>query len=342
MKSTTPLGYDACASAHSVRRIAPLAPFVLGLLCLCGTTAKASPLLAAAPYNVFVFNGFTETGSDTGGRLAVGGNATFNNPFYSVTQSLLDSATAPDSLVVGGKVIGGPVNVQNGSAFIGNLAGSGTVHVPSGQTVSTGTDPIDFAGTQASLIDYSDSLSAQSSNGTVSDNGFGTTTLTGTSSTLNVFTVDASLIGPFKTVKINDPAGSTVLINVIGTHVTTTGFGIIVDGKGASGNSTTPEVSNLIFNFSQATSLTLGGSFLGTILAPNAAVTGGNGQIDGQLIANSFTGPTEFHDFLFTGQNLPSGSLPNSQEPTPEPASFAMLGAGLIAFGLVHRKWLKR
>jgi choice-of-anchor A domain-containing protein len=338
----TLLGYDTCALARNARRTATLAPFVLGVLCLCGTTAKASSLLAAAPYNAFVFNGFTETGSDDGGRLAVGGNATFNNAFYTVMQSPLDGATAPDSLVVGGKVLGGPVNVQNGSAFVGDLAGSGIVHVPSGQTVSTGTDPVDFAGTKTALLDYSNFLSLQASNGTVTDNGFGTTTLTGTSSTLNIFTVDASLIGPSKTVIINDPAGSTVLINVIGTNVTTTGFGIKVDGTGANGNSTTAEVSNLIFNFSQATSLTLGGSFLGTILAPSAAVIGGFGQIDGQLIANSFSGPTEFHDFLFTGQNLPLTSGSNNQGAVPEPASFAMLGAGLIAFSFIHRKWFKR
>ena len=101
---------------------------------------------------------------------------------YDATAIEWISATAPDSLVVGGKVLGGPVNVQNGSAFVGDLTGGGTVHVPSGQTVSTGTDPIDFAGTKAALLDYSNFLSLQASNGTVTDNGFGTTTLTGTSS----------------------------------------------------------------------------------------------------------------------------------------------------------------
>jgi len=128
-----------------------------------------------------------------------------------------------------------------------------------------------------------------------------------------------------------------VLINVIGTSLTTTNSGVFVNGNPVNGNSTTTQVDNILFNFYQATTLTIDGGFLGSILAPGAAVTGANyQQLDGQLIAASFTGETEFHDFLFTG------TLPTQTSATPEPGSFAMLGIGLILLGSASRKWRKR
>jgi|SRR6185437_3299391 len=69
---------------------------------------------------------------------------------------------------------------------------------------------------------------------------------------------------------------------------------------------------------------------VGSVLAPDATVSGvSSGKIDGTLIANSFTGPTEFHNVGYEGQ-LPT--------PTPESASYVCIGAGLIGFAAVSKK----
>jgi len=300
--------------------------------CVCLATAQvhaAGVLGVANAYNVFVFNNFTETGSDTGGRLAAGGNASFSGT-YAVTQSLLDPYTAPnnDSLVVGGAIVSGTANVLSGNAFL-KLNGAGSASMTGGGTLTVGgSSPINFATEQASLTAYSIQLSQQTANGTVANNGYGTITLTGGSSTLDIFNLNFSDLGGSNTININNPSSATVLINVAGTSGTTTNAGIYINGAGANGDSTTA-AAKVLFNFYQATSVALGGSFLGTILAPTANVTGTYGQIDGGLIAKSFTGPTEFHDILLNG-TLPANTTSAS---TPEPGTNILLGLGLIALG---------
>ena len=90
----------------------------------------------------------------------------------------------------------------------------------------------------------------------------------------------------------------------------------------------------MLFNFYQATSINFGGSFQGTVLAPEATVTGtGSGQLDGGLIALSFNGDTEFHDYLFAGSNL-APYVP----PVAEPTSFLLCGIALLVVGLLRRR----
>jgi putative adhesin len=72
---------------------------------------------------------------------------------------------------------------------------------------------------------------------------------------------------------------------------------------------------------------------VGSVLAPLAAVTGQSGEIDGNLVSNSFSGSsTEFHNFGFEGP-LPAA--------TPEPMSLVLIGSGLVALGLIRRRTKK-
>ena len=303
----------------------------LVLLSLLSTNLYASSLGAASPYNVFVFGDFTETGADTGGRLAVGGNASFAN-YYAVSQSVKDLLSAPnnDYLVVDGNILAGPVNLDAGNAYVGGTGGSfvqfpGGGHLTSGGPSPIGTSPnVGVAAQAGYYTSYSNQLSQLAANGTVNNNGFGTITLTGTDPNLDVFTIAFALLGGNNSININDPVGATVLINVVGTSGSTTGASIKVNNNGANGDSTTADAQKVLFNFYQATSLTFGGSVIGSVLAPNANVTGSNGQLDGALIAKNYTGTTEFHDLVF------NGSLPS---PVPEPGTWAMflLGLGLLA-----------
>ena len=92
---------------------------------------------------------------------------------------------------------------------------------------------------------------------------------------------------------------------------------------------------DVIFNFFDATSVAVG-NWQSSILAPGAAVSILNGNVQGFVYANSFAGGGELHNFDFTGV-LPSftGVLPSA---VPEPGTFAMFGLALSGLLTVRRR----
>ena len=321
-------------------RASYLIAFLMLLDLASDNRCQAAALGVANAYNVFVFNNFSETGADTGGRIAAGGTVSFNGT-YAVTQSLLDTFVPPlnDALVIDSNIISGNANLFHGNAYLGALpksvymVGGGSVTVGggvAGSPIGAGTSAVGVAAQAPSLIATSTQLSQLTANGTVANNGYGTINLNGTDPTLDVFDLNISTLAS-GTFNLNDPSTATVIINVIGASVTTTNWGMYINGQGVNGDSTTG-ATKVLWNFYQATSLTFGGGFLGTVLAPNADVIGTNGQqLDGGLIAKSFSGSTEFHDLLFTGTLPPTST-------TPEPAPFALCGGALVLAGLVKRR----
>jgi choice-of-anchor A domain-containing protein len=117
-----------------------------------------------------------------------------------------------------------------------------------------------------------------------------------------------------------------LVINVAGSIDSIGGAGFTVFGSGAT----------VLFNYYQASALTLGSSaFTGSVLAPFANVTSsGGGNFNGNLIAGSFSGSIEFHN-----TDLFSGSLASQ---APEPGSVMLAGAGLTLLGLILRKRVVR
>jgi choice-of-anchor A domain-containing protein len=350
--------------SYTPRRSAYLAT-ALTLILLGGAhTASASTLTLgqAAGYDVFVFGNFTEAGTDSQGRMAVGGNfAPAGGGGFTIASSLSDAAGTYD-LVVAGNFTNNGYSMGGGDAFVGgnlnwtnpslphnayvdgnftNSANGGTVggavyysgtSCTSGDPItctkkSTTSDPIDFISAQTNLDNVSTTLAAQTANGTTRFDGYSTYTLTGSSSTLNVFSLTGSSFNG-QTINITAPSGSTVVVNVSGTSDSITGGSINLNGVPST---------NVIFNFSAATSVSIANlAFNGTLLAPNAAFTGTWGQINGQLIAASAAGTTEFHNVLFSG-TLPSSGLTgggaDSGSATPEPSTWIMIlsGGALIA-----------
>jgi choice-of-anchor A domain-containing protein len=340
---------------------------LLAALSLASAHANPLSLGQAAGYNVFVFNNFTEYNTDAQGTMAVGGNfAPSNGGSFTIAGAMSNGAGTYD-LVVGGNftmannsmgggdlyvggnltwndpslphnayVVGSVSNTGGGSAG-GTIYHEGSYSGPSyisNQQVASGSipTPINFLSAQTSLDSLSTTLAGETPNGIVTS-AYGTYTLTGTSSGINIFNLtDSSYSGA--TINITAPAGSTVIINVAGTADSFSGGSINLNGI---------TNNDVIFNFNAATSLSVGSmAFNGTILAPFANVTGNFGQIDGELIALSDAGTTQLNDEVFNGNlgNAPDGNQISQtlQATTPEPSTWLMLTGGLCALLLAGRK----
>lgn len=291
------------------------------LAALCGLIAF-SPARAdsAKDYNLFVLGDWASQYSDVQGRAAAGGNVTLNG--YSVGSSLSSSASGTNTLVVGGNL-----NFSNGSVSQGNVAVGGTasggVTVSNGTTTTGSTGGLDFAAESTRLQTLSDTLATYATTGTTTYQ-YGTLTLTGTSSGLNVFTISGSDLSSANSISISTPTGSQVLINVTGTTDSLSNLGISLSGV---------VQTMVLYNFYEATSLSISGvSVLGTILAPDAAVSFNNGNINGTLIAGTFSGNGELHNYLYQGTLLDNVSV------VPEPSGWVMMigGFGLIG-GMLRR-----
>jgi choice-of-anchor A domain-containing protein len=310
--------------------------YVLVIPMLCAVSpavVEANGLpFTLSPYNAFVFANFTGT-SDYGGAIAAGGNLSITNA--SVATALLGEALTQfpgqDTLVAGGNLVTGSGTLAAGNAYGGGSSNSFGFTITNGQFNHSPTpDPVDFS--TSSFTTLSNKLAGMASTGACVFDGFSTTTCTASQQGLNIIDVsDPTLLGQNRTVDINVAAGASVVINVAGVGTSSapvylTNYGIYVNGSGASGDATTAAAHNVLFNYYQAANLDISG-VVGSLLAPNAKVLGGSGQVDGTLIASSFNGAEEFHNIGF------EGTLPAS---APEPMSLVLIGGGLLGIGLIR------
>jgi len=230
----------------------------------------------------------TQSGSDTEGRMALGGTAQLAN--YSVGYVLPNSNGTRDDLIVGGNTTYNSGQVNNGNAVHSGTGSYPNVGFPHG-TARQGTI-LNFNSAFTTLRANSTHLAGLTVNGTTTFQ-YGTLTLTGNNAGLNVFTVLGSNLATANGLNITAPAGSTVIVNINGTADGMQNFGINVNGT---------DRQHVIYNFYQATGLTLGGiGVQGSILAPWAAINFTSGQINGNLIGASLTGNGQTNLSLFTG-----------------------------------------
>jgi choice-of-anchor A domain-containing protein len=283
--------------------------------------ATAINLSEAGNYNLVTWGNATLQNSDIQGTVAAGGNVSFSS--YSIGTAANNSAATDPSLVVGGNLTAGNGQVNNGSIYVGgSYSGPGyNLNSAAGSVTQSGMGssvPFNFAAAQSALTAKSTSYGALAGNGS-SVLSSSTLTLTGTDSSLNVFHISAADLAAASTLQINVAANSHVLINVSGTSVSLSNLGIF---DSATAN-------NTLFNFYQATTLLLASVGInGTVLSPFADVNFSVGQLNGPLIAKTFTGPGELHVAPFNNQQ---GSVPDSA------STAGLLIAGLGAVVLARK-----
>ncbi len=281
-------------------------------------TASAAPLGSlgvAGQFNAFIFGDDSESDTDAEGRVAVGGDATLSN--YGVGDALANSNGARDDLIVGGQLDASNGQVYNGNVVYGSSDSLDSFNVPNGTVRQDNV--VDFSGAAFNLKQASLNWASESANGTVSFNN-GSLVLTGDNSAVNVFDVPGSDLSTANGVTVGAPAGSMVLINVSGTGDSFPSTGVTLVGV---------DRQDILWNFSEAASLTVQGTSVegisveGSVLAPYAAVSFSNGNIEGTLVAAALSGNGELQNYPLVVSFAPEVSQPfsvtvdTSQPPDP-------------------------
>jgi choice-of-anchor A domain-containing protein len=285
-------------------------------------------------YNVVAFGNFTSANTEVMGALAVGRDATISN--YGVGVSLPPNYDG-ESLVVGNNLTVNASNLFHGAAVIGGQISSSGLSTERPGAINTGAAvlPIDFSSELVRVKELSANLAGLESNGSVTQTW--RLEFTGADASMNVFNITADQLGGSNGFSVNIPTGSIAVFNVSGSSLTTNWPGsFILNGQTIS-NSVSDLASPLLFNFSDANSLTFNGSWAGSVLAPKADVQLNWGGFFGTLIANNVTSSSEIYNVRLNEERLPlapQGNIP----PIPEPSTWAMLVGGLLAVGTVLRR----
>jgi choice-of-anchor A domain-containing protein len=323
----------------------------LAYMVLCGSLLGANERTATAglinQYDVITI-GNTTTSNDIEGPALIGGNATL------ATVGLNGGSQVGVNLAtVLGNLNGSSLNVNNG----GNLAVGGKVNAQvnyngGGHLVNLSTSQVSSLSAAIQEIKTDSTGFAQMY---AADSGFAKNTLDSSNSSnpnIHINYVDSkgnaivSIAASALTANSNANFGitfgvpqssiSSLVIDVTG------GPSVSIPGNehfdGFANNSYLN--SHLIWNFTDATSLSVGANLHGVvILAPNADVST-SVSLDGAVWANSLQAGGEIHYPLYAG-NLPSLSLTTTSASVPEPSTLVMgsIAAALLAgYSLRSRK----
>lgn len=307
--------------------------------------ALASPVSAIdtlKQFNVVVF-GDLNTNSDVEGRTLVLGNVMGGSGTF-FTRSNLVAPSDYGALVVAGSVSGGWKNVNgNGNASIAgdaqnmNMNGGtayvgGTAKNVNGKKV-TGAK-VDVPDVETGLKDFSTQLTTLKPTSAVSvTKNKADFVVTPDAAGQAIFEIldGGSFFKSINEITFTMNGADSVVINVGGTDLD-----ISENFLGGIGSKI---ASSLIWNFYEASKVTFGSEFFGTVLAPYASIHNGN-AINGSVVADNFTLRGAARQFSFTGDvAFPVSviALPVEAD-VPEPAALALLLGGIAAAFVLRRR----
>lgn len=281
--------------------------------------------------NVYSFTNFSAPSSDVEGSIVAAGNVTLSS--YSVN---LKDQDAYGSYAL---VAGGSLSLNGGSILNGNTYVGGTTSLTSATTATTvqsGASPVNFAAVSSSLTQTSTALAQLSSTASATLK-WGGIYVTGSGSSVEVINLDASWLSSSTYYSLSGIAsGATLIVNVTGSSA------LLQGGYSAF------DAYNVVFNFVDATSLTIGTGANISILATNASVSGGSGVIDGTVVVKSWNSQVQINSSnAFDATNVASlvlgtGTASAAVSAVPETSPYAMMLGGLGLLGFIARRRQKQ
>jgi choice-of-anchor A domain-containing protein len=338
----------------------------IATVALFGALAFAAPALATSDpsaainelkaLNVITFHDLNVASQHIEGKAWVGGNQTGN---LTVTQkSGPYTSSNYNALTVGGNAAtwdaengaGGAIKVQIGGSSTGQATINGTGSVQTGGSFqdqgfnasSTKTAQTNVAGLQSSIATQTASMVSDLKSLSTYLGGLSGTQIANLSTALSysagaqyaVFNMSESVFetsnSDFKNLFANMPSDVITVINVAGLDLDV--------GGGTNFNAYTG-YQNVIWNFTQATTLDVG-NWYGTILSPYATLTqSGGGNISGTVVADTFNMNGEVHVSTFQGSAVNTQALLISAVPpaVPETATWMMMVMGFGTIGAALR-----
>jgi len=235
------------------------------------------------------------------------------------------------ALVAGGKLTVNNSSLNNGMIY----AGAGSSLQPNvGKTGVTDSSvlPLTFSATATHALAVSSELDTLGTTGSFKSQ-YGGLQLTGSGKALEVFDLSANdLTGAGWLNVAGIASGATVIVNVKGSA------NGVIKSLGDFGS------ANVLYNFVDAVKLDFSSIDLkGSMLAPNATITGGNGQIGGNVVAGAWdsqltlTGTNYFRNVDAAGYDL---AAPAAAVPEPSTLLLVALGLSAVAFA-VRRQSLR-
>ena len=310
-------------------------------------------------FNLVVF-GNASSASDVDGRSFIGGSlaggtyatatlADSSYPGLIVKGSASNISVNHQGAVIGGSIANSTIN-KGSSAIMGSSAntsynGSGSTYVAGAvqggnfnqkrigdlsqnaqlQQAVTQSQTLTGATMKSSLGALSKQLSELTATGSYTANNKNKVTFNATANASGIAVIDltgsnSSTLSAFKEFAFNvDKNVSTLIFNVDSSNVSI--------AANFLANSSQKLASNIIWNFYNATSLSISNSFGGSILAPNASLTNYN-EIWGGVYVDSLTQKGSINLASFGGV-LPA---------VPEPQSYLLLSLGAVVLYWRHRR----
>ncbi|MRW91542.1 choice-of-anchor A family protein [Duganella sp. FT80W] len=303
-----------------------------------GTAHAATLNLGLNGANVFTLGNFTSSGSDTEGSIIARGNVTLSS--YSVNQNDKD-ALGHYSLIVGGNLSLTSGSINHGDTYAGLSSTITSAGVYSTPQVG-GTAPLNLNTLAAYEAERSAALAAvtptTNASAVVQYSGLVVTGTASSGNRVEVIDITAAQLSSINNFTFNNLITSTMASRATSDSSTYSTIIFNVSGTTAtlSGGYTDLANYNVLFNFYQATTLTLNGVGLeASVLAPLATVTNGGGHITGDVIVKDWN----------SGIQINSGNAFQSVNVTgltvsavPEADTYAMLLTGLGLLGFIGRR----
>ncbi|MDB5850984.1 MAG: hypothetical protein JWP29_4736 [Rhodoferax sp.] len=309
-----------------------LSSLLLAVSATVSITAHAAPvgLGIAGDFNLFSLKNVTVSGGNIQGAVAAAGNLTSSN--NSINNG--KDAYAGNAVVVGGNLTAKGGSINNGNGYVGGTTSLSSFGF-SGKWTG-GTSPVVFADQAAQLKQLSTSLAGLATTGS-SAIQWGGMAFLGSDSAVEIFDISGSDLASVNWSSMSHlAANSTVILNISGKTA------------GLQGGLTNGFANyNVLFNFFEATTLNFSNvEVFGSVLAPLATVTGGSGQIDGNVVVGDWnsnltlSNSRDFDTIEVKQFALPAAASAGRDvaQAVPEPAGFALFATALALLAWSSRQ----